>query len=106
MKPARVGIRGSDSVVRFFISSAVAPRIAGTDNKNENVATCFFSRPKSSPVLMVVPLLEIPGMIAKPWTIPIKIEEDLVNLFESFLYFDMNRIQPVVIKAIPTANRF
>ena len=41
-----------------------APPITGIARRNENLAACFESKPRSKAQLMVMPLLEIPGMIA------------------------------------------
>ena len=51
----------------FFISASIkrpAPPMTGIAKRNENFAAFFESRPSNKAQLMVIPLLEIPGMIA------------------------------------------
>jgi len=45
--------------------------MAGMANKKENFIAFFLSNPRRRPVEIVLPLLEIPGSIAKAWAIPI-----------------------------------
>jgi len=47
-------------------SSIVAPRIVGIASKKLYAAAFFLSIPKYRAVEIVDPLLDIPGMIAKP----------------------------------------
>ncbi len=42
-----------------------APKIIGVDSKNENLAAPSLLRPISSPVVIVTPERETPGMIAR-----------------------------------------
>ena len=49
------------------ISNAVnrpAPEMAGIASKNENLAASFADNPKNKAVLIVIPLRDIPGIIA------------------------------------------
>ena len=46
-------------------SSMNAPRISGTDKRNENFAAFSFGTPEKSPAEIVIPLREIPGKIAR-----------------------------------------
>ena len=46
------------------ISFKIAPKITGITIKKENFALSFFSLPKYNEVQIVVPDLEIPGIIA------------------------------------------
>ena len=55
-------------------SNIIAPIIAGMDNIKENAASFSLFTPAINPVAIVDPLLDIPGMIAIPWAIPINIE--------------------------------
>ena len=41
-----------------------APNIIGIDNKNENLADSFGEKPKNKDAVIVIPDLEIPGIIA------------------------------------------
>ena len=41
-----------------------APEITGIDNKNENFADSLGENPKNKEIVMVIPDLDIPGMIA------------------------------------------
>jgi len=50
-----------------------APRIMGVDSKNENLAAPSLVIPVSSPVVIVMPERETPGMIASAWDIPMSI---------------------------------
>ena len=81
----------------------LAPKITGIESINENLAASFGGIPKDIPIVMVVPDLEIPGMIAIACVIPINIEEDNEKFFFQFLKFleKTNKI-PVIHKATPT----
>ena len=48
-----------------------APNITGIASKKEYLADSFALRPKKRAQLIVIPLLEIPGIIANAWAIPI-----------------------------------
>ena len=50
-----------------------APRMMGVDNRNENRAAPSLVIPISSPVVMVMPERETPGMIANVCDVPISI---------------------------------
>ena len=56
--------------VRWFILSKVAPNIAGTDNKNENLSAFPLGIPKKKAVDVVEPERDIPGSIASAWLRP------------------------------------
>ncbi|MCL5019521.1 MAG: hypothetical protein M1426_03445 [Patescibacteria group bacterium] len=62
-----------------------APKIAGIESKNENLKAFILSIPSISPVEIVAPLLEMPGIIAIPWAMPIRIE--LIKLRFSLGFF-------------------
>jgi len=49
-----------------------APKMMGVDNKNENLAAPSLVVPVSSPVVIVMPERETPGMIASACDIPIR----------------------------------
>ena len=51
--------------------SRVAPRIAGINIKNENLAALRGLRPKIRRIEIVTPERETPGRIANPWIIPV-----------------------------------
>ena len=59
-----------------------APKMMGVDSKNENLAAPSLFKPISSPVVIVIPERETPGMIASACDIP------------------MNRLVPKVILSI------
>lgn len=48
-----------------------APKMMGVDSKNENLAAPSLVKPISSPVVIVIPERETPGMIASAWDTPI-----------------------------------
>ena len=64
MNRPRVKERLIEHHLTVEISNTVAPRIAGTASKKENLADSVLERPKKVPVLIVAPDLEIPGKIA------------------------------------------
>ena len=47
-----------------------APKMIGVDSRNENLAAPSLLSPIRSPVVIVTPERETPGMIAKAWDIP------------------------------------
>tara|TARA_B100001250_G_C19215853_1_gene535712 strand:- start:55 stop:321 length:267 start_codon:yes stop_codon:yes gene_type:complete len=51
--------------------SKPAPKITGMANKKENLADSLALRPRRRAQLIVMPLLEIPGIIANAWARPI-----------------------------------
>src|SRR5688572_4375895 len=53
-----------------------APNVIGMDKRNEKRTAAVLWRPRKSPVVMVIPERETPGMIAIPWATPIRIAED------------------------------
>jgi hypothetical protein len=60
------------TISTFLNSNRVAPRIAGIDSRKENLPESSLSRPQKSPVEIVAPDREIPGIMAAPWAIPIR----------------------------------
>ena len=58
-----------------------APRMMGADNRNENRAAPSLVIPISSPVVIVMPERETPGMIANAWDIPMSMLVPKVILF-------------------------
>ena len=50
-----------------------APKIIGVDNKNENLAAPSLVTPIRSPVVIVIPEREKPGIIASAWDMPMSI---------------------------------
>ena len=89
------------------ISLRIAPKITGITIKKENFAASFLSLPKKIDVQIVDPDLEIPGIIAKAWDIPIIKECDLViSLFPDFMILVKNNNNPVIINIIPTMVKF
>ena len=61
---------GSDTA--SLISRTDAPRIAGTDIRNEYLTAKRLSNPLSRHAVMVVPERERPGNVARPCAIPMK----------------------------------
>ena len=51
--------------IRPIISKVDAPRIAGIDNSNENLAAAFLSKPSILPAVITIPALLVPGKKAK-----------------------------------------
>jgi len=47
-----------------------APKMIGVDSKNENLTAPSLVNPINSPVVMVIPERETPGIIASTWDIP------------------------------------
>ena len=54
----------------FGASSAVAPKMIGVAIKKENRAAASWPRPATSPITIVAPDREMPGMSAKHWAMP------------------------------------
>ena len=80
-----------------------APAITGTDNKNENFADSLGESPKNKERAIVIPDLDIPGIIAKACPKPITMDEDNECLEFLFLEIDDNiKTRPVNNKAKPT----
>ena len=89
----------------FFISNTVAPKIAGMNNKNENLAACLGFILFINPVDIVNPERDIPGRIAKACEIPIKaVFFRFKDLFFFIGYFDRNKNTEVIINEIPTVK--
>ena len=52
------------------MSRKAAPNTAGSESRNENSAASLCAIPDKSPVVMVVPDLDMPGIIATAWETP------------------------------------
>ena len=63
-----------DSLKEEKNSTIAARAIAGMPKKNENFAASTLSQPDNKALEIVIPDLEMPGIIAKAWKIPIKKE--------------------------------
>ncbi len=75
------------------------------DSRNEYLNTFSFSTLLNNPVVMVTPLLEIPGIRAMPCAIPISNESKLVSSLPFFLRSETKSKGPVISsKARPTAR--
>ena len=88
----------------FGNSNRVAPSMAGMDRRKENFPESSRSRPQKSPVEMVAPALEIPGMMANPWAIPIIMESIhpiLSKSLPSFFAHLVNQSTEPVMRSIP-----
>ena len=80
-----------------------APAITGMDNKNENFAESLGENPNNKERVMVIPDLDIPGIIANACPRPITTEENNECLDFLFLKIDDNiKTKPVNNKAKPT----
>ena len=80
-----------------------APAITGIDNKNENFADSFGENPKINARVMVIPDLEIPGIIANACPKPITIEDNKeCSVFLFLKIEDRINTKPVNNKAKPT----
>ena len=90
----------------FRDSKKVAPRMAGTERRKENLPESSRSSPQKSPVDMVAPDREIPGMMATPWAIPIRTESTHPIFSMSLLSFLAQRVsqstKPVTRSITPT----
>ena len=76
-----------------------APAIIGIDNKNENFAESLGENPKNKDIVIVIPDLDIPGIIANACPKPITIEEN--NECSEFLFLEIDE----VIKTKPENNK-
>ena len=104
--PTRV-IPSSWMVPTFSSSNTVAPKIAGIERRKENFAESSRSRPVRSPVDMVAPDLEMPGMMAIPWAIPIRTESNhliFMMFLPSFLVQRVTQRKEPVIRSIPPTS--
>ncbi len=70
MKPAAREASGTIVKDCSWSWSTTAPIIAGIDIRNENLPANSLSNPQKRPQAMVEPEREIPGIIARPWTVP------------------------------------
>ena len=61
----------SKTILLLNKSLIILPNIRGITIKKENFAVCFLLFPKSKAVQIVAPDLDIPGIIATAWDIPI-----------------------------------
>src|SRR5512139_2529984 len=91
----------------FLYSNRVAPSIAGLESRKENFPESSRSRPQKSPMEIVAPDREIPGIMAIPWAMPMKMvsyHTILPNGFPSFLAKRVNQsTNPVIISIPPTS---
>ena len=86
-----------------WIPSIPAPAIIGIDNKKENFADSFGEKPKNSERVIVIPDLDIPGIIANACPKPITIEEKIeCSEFLFLKLVDKINTKPVNNKAKPT----
>ena len=84
-------------------SLATFPNIKGTTIKNENLAAFSLSIPSKTATEIVAPDLEIPGIIAIAWEIPIKSEERKLTFFSvGFALSAKNSSPPVRMSINPT----
>jgi len=74
--------------------------MAGIESRKENLKAFSLFIPSSSAVAIVVPLLDMPGIMAIPWAVPISMASKYV-IFPvfSFVVFVGYRIKPQIMKA-------
>ncbi len=68
---AKSTVIAEGSEIRPGSLTMAAPKMMGVDSKKENLAAPSLVSPISSPVVIVMPERETPGIIAKAWDIPI-----------------------------------
>ena len=97
------------SFARSFSSRMAAPRIAGIERIKEYFTANFLSNPQNVHAEIVVPEREIPGSVANPCAIPIRIPSPQETSFGIFQQFstrsDRYRIMPVIRRQIPGTIR-
>ena len=59
------------AAVNFVHSKSAAPAIMGVDSRKEMRAAAGRERPKNSAAVIVIPLRDTPGIIARAWATPI-----------------------------------
>ena len=75
-------------LIELKISTKAANDIAGIPSKKENFAASTLSQPSKSAIVMVIPDLETPGIIARDWAKPMrKLFVKLWFFNEIFLFF-------------------
>ena len=78
-----------------------APKMIGVDNKNENLTAPSLVTPLNSPVVIVIPERETPGIIASAWDSPIKMLVSkvifLISIFLALLRSAQYRTRPINI---------
>ena len=93
-----------DSDIGSIAVRIPAPEIAGIANKNENLAASLGGIPNIIPVVIVIPDLEIPGIIANACDKPIKKLLLKLNVeFDLLILIDNRRTNPVIIKQTETS---
>ena len=104
MKPdSKIGSWDGGRFASLFIWSSWAPKMAGKDNKKEKLKASTGFRPVCSPVTIVLPDLEIPGIMARAWARPIWREFfGLSLIFFGLIFLVEKRIPLVSSKAKPT----
>ena len=82
----------------FIAVNKPAPIITGIDNKKENLAASGADKPIRRPIQMVIPDLEIPGIIAPACANPIINATNIVNFrFLIMINLEVIKIIPVII---------
>ena len=100
--------RGALAISKVSTSSAVrrpAPVIAIEPSRNENSAACVRFIPSMTPVAIVDPERETPGIRAKAWDNPMRrdLETWRRGDLEILIFSPMRKYIPVIIMTIPTA---
>jgi len=97
----------SETVPIFLYSNRVAPSIAGMERRKENFPESSRSKPQKSPVEMVAPDREIPGMMATPWAIPMRMASNhliRLNGFPSFFAKRVSQRTNPVMRSMPPTS--
>ena len=100
--------RGAMLVICFILmlSSKNAPVMAGIESRKEKLKASLLSRPHASPQEMVAPDLDIPGIIAIPWAVPIMRELRMPTFLLCFsgINFVIARNMPVIQSIMPAVR--
>jgi len=102
--PRSSGSMSTFPVIKSFDSMIVAPIMAGMDSKNEYLKAVVLSIFLSSPVDIVTPLLEMPGIMAIAWFSPISSESRVFIFLLPALFSEKKSTQPVIKRANPVAG--
>ncbi len=86
--PAKETVQSGRTLIASIVLNIKAPVRAGIASKNENLAEFSLERPTVIPAEIVAPDLEIPGIRASAWKIPIKKAFARFMVLISFLFFE------------------
>lgn len=98
--PVMIFLIGTVAVWTDLSSKKNAPRMTGIEAMKENLNASSLSAPLNKRVVIVVPDLEIPGIIAMAWEKPIiRLSFFEIRLFPSLKNFVEINIRPFIRKA-------